>query len=83
MEIFRRPAVADPSAQLGGLGVVVTEMPLKKIPGGKHWHLRHRDESGTLEVTWAQGEVWAEVRANRHGPWVEAAAEELLRLLSY
>lgn len=74
MEFFRLPFPDDPSFAFEHQGLIVEEMALKKYPSGRHWHLRRAGKPGTLEVTWVDGVVWAEVRSNRQGVWTAVAA---------
>lgn len=52
---------------------------LAAYPGCVHWHLRHGNDKGTLEITlWpAQRRIWFKVASNRGGPWIAAAIEQL------
>lgn len=63
-------------------GLQVDEMHLKRLPSGKHWHVRQPGQRGTLEVTWDGSEVWAEVRANRNGVWIAGASQVMRKRLS-
>ena len=52
--------------------------------GSVHWHLKLREERGTLEVTlWpARKRVWLSVHANRGGGWVDEALGRLQAALA-
>ena len=58
-------------------GLVVKEMPLKSLPNGNHWHVSKPGERGVLELTWSEGILVFEVRANRQGAWIENAIAAL------
>ena len=63
--------------------VLKTKRPLRTLPGSTHWHWRHEQSVGTLEVTlWPGGSiVWLSVHANRVGPWTRGTAIRLGRAI--
>jgi hypothetical protein len=63
---------------------VATDGTLSKYPGCRHWHLRKRGRSGTLEVTYwpAKKRLWVTYHSNRVGDgWVEGAAPVVAQML--
>jgi hypothetical protein len=51
--------------------------PLRTRPEARHWHFRKGKLPGTVEITFEAGELVIEVRANRKGPWTDAAVSDL------
>src|SRR4051812_5633051 len=45
---------------------------LRSYPGCTHWHVKHGDARGTLEITlWPRGgRLWLKVQAGRAAPWI-------------
>ena len=52
---------------------------LVRYPGSIHWHVRHPDEPGTLEITlWESAHrIWFSARPGRAVPWTDTAAPRL------
>ena len=52
---------------------------LVKYPGCTHWHWKHGQERGTLEITcWpAQQRLWYKVQAGREGDWISDTVRRL------
>ncbi len=47
---------------------------LASYRGCTHWHFKHGQASGTLELTWwpARKRLWFKVASNRHATWIES-----------
>lgn len=62
-----------------GIGAEASDMAVKNVPNRRHWHLRKKGISGTLEITWCPKtqRFWGEVRGNRGGEWTSDALAEL------
>jgi hypothetical protein len=56
---------------------------LAQFPGAVHWHFKHGDERGTLEVTWwpREMQMWISVHDNRDAPWIEGCIDGFKTLL--
>ncbi|MBO0686737.1 MAG: hypothetical protein J2P45_26620 [Candidatus Dormibacteraeota bacterium] len=57
--------------------VVAIERQLGGCDGGRHWHLRHPERPGTLELNACGDRVWVKVHPRRDGGWASALATEL------
>ena len=58
---------------------VALKASLSKFSGSTHWHLKHGDDRGTLEVTlWpAKHRAWFSIQDGRIGAWIEKKTAQL------
>ncbi|TME93024.1 MAG: hypothetical protein E6I34_06825 [Chloroflexi bacterium] len=57
--------------------LIQSERQLAGRTGSRHWHLRIAGRRGTLELSEAQGRVWAKVHPLRDGGWASDFARDL------
>jgi hypothetical protein len=52
---------------------VTLKASLSKFPGSTHWHIKRRDDKGTIEITlWpAKHRMWFSIQDGRVGAWIE------------
>lgn len=66
---------------ISALGLeVAMRTTLKSYPGSIHWHLRHPQTTGTLEISYdpAAHRAWFSTRTGRTKAWVIEAMERLV-----
>jgi hypothetical protein len=88
IELHIRPAdesaIARIDDAIASCGLLTTmKATLKSYPGCTHWHCKHGNEKGTLEITLdpARSRAWFKVQEQRRAPWIDQVIPTLKRML--
>ena len=62
---------------------VTLRATLTKCPGCIHWHIKHGNEPGTLEITFWPPErrAWFTIQEGRKGKWIDERLRAIMRAL--
>lgn len=68
----RVPEVIDQTLMELGFSVTLRST-LRQYSGSVHWHIKHGNESGTLELTWwsQRQRLWFKITPRRNAAWIE------------